>query len=483
MLMFDAAIYKERRKALVKKMQEQGATGIAVFLGNVDAPMNYRDNCFEFRQDSTFLYFWGLNEAGLAASINLENGRECIYGDDVDIDDIIWMGPQPALSEKAETVGVGHTAAAKDFATAVQFALQNDVPVHFLPSGRWANRLKMSEITGTPSATVYNTAPYDEGDDVHSSLELTKAVIAMRLVKEQCEIEQIDKACDLGVLMHTIGREGCRPGAIEKDIAGAMDGFAITKGWGVSFPTILSQNGQILHGHDHSQTITDGRLLLIDAGLALNNGYCSDFTRTLPCGGKFTQQQREIYDIVADCNELAYTLAAPGVAYLDVHKAVAKLMLERLKALDLVNGDVDEMTEEGIAGMFMPHGLGHNMGLDVHDMEDLGENYVGYDDDQVRAAQLGLGSLRMARSLKPGNVITDEPGIYFIPALIEQWKGEGKFKDFINYSKLESYYDFGGIRLEDDVLITPDGARRLGANRLPIAPDDVEKAMSEDRKQ
>lgn len=478
MLMFDAAIYKERRKALVKKMQEQGAGGIAVFLGNVDAPMNYRDNCFEFRQDSTFLYFWGLNEAGLAASINLENGRECIYGDDVDIDDIIWMGPQPALGEKAEAVGVEHTAAAKDFATAVQFALQNDVPVHFLPSGRWANRLKMSELTGTPASAVYNTAPYDEGDDVHSSLELTKAVISLRLIKENCEIEQIDKACDLGVLMHTIGREGCKLGAIEKDIAGAMDGFAITKGWGVSFPTILSQNGQILHGHDHSQTITDGRLLLIDAGLALNNGYCSDFTRTLPCGGKFTQQQREIYDIVADCNELAYTLAAPDVAYLDVHKAVARLMLERLKELGLVNGNVDEMTEEGIAGMFMPHGLGHNMGLDVHDMEDLGENWVGYDDDQQRSSQLGLGSLRMARRLTPGNVITDEPGIYFIPALWEYFRKHNLDKGFVNFDKLRAYEKFGGIRLEDDLLITENGCRRLGTTRLPIASAEVESVMA-----
>lgn len=475
--MFAADIYKSRRAALLEKMREAGAHGIAVFLGNVDAPMNYRDNCFEFRQDSNFLYFWGLNESSLAATLNLENGKECIYGDDPDIDDIIWMGPQAPLSEKAEQVGVERTSELSDFAMAVQYALENDVPVHFLPSGRWYNRLRMSELTGTAAAEVYRTAPYDEGEDVHSSLELTKAVISLRLVKEACEMEEIDRASDLGVKMHDIGRNMCRIGAKESDIAGAMDGFAITKGWGVSFPTILSQNGQILHGHSHALTITDGRLLLIDAGLALPGSYCSDFTRTIPCGGRFSQQQREIYDIVEGCNELAFTMAAPGVAYRDVHLAVTKHMLEGLKSVGLVNGDPDEMNAEGIAGMFMPHGLGHNMGLDVHDMEDLGEDLVGYDEDQSRSSQLGLGSLRMARRLVPGNVITDEPGIYFVPALWEYFRRNGLDKGFVNFDRLQAYAGFGGIRLEDDLLITENGCRRTGTKRLPIKAEDVENSM------
>lgn len=476
--MFEKEIYSARRKALVKRMQDAGAKGIAVFLGNEDAAMNYRDNCFPFRQDSNFLYFWGLDEPGLAASINLENGKECIYGNDVDIDDIIWMGDQESVSEKAESVGVDRSAPLADFGKAVQYALQNDIPVHFLPSGRWRNRMRMAEMTGSSNDEVYRTAPYEDGDYVHSSQELVEAVISLRLVKEECEVAEIDRACDLGVMMHDIGRNGCRTGALESDIAGAMDGFACTKGWGVSFPTILSQNGQILHGHDHSLTITDGRLLVIDAGLALPGSYCSDFTRTLPCGGKFTAQQREVYDIVEGCNELAYTMAAPGVAYRDVHIAVTRRMLEGLKALGLVRGDVDEMNAAGIAGMFMPHGLGHNMGLDVHDMEDLGEDLVGYDPDQSRSTQLGLGSLRMARRLVPGNVITDEPGIYFIPALWEWFRRNGLDKGFVNFEKLGAYAHFGGIRLEDDLLITAGGCRRLGTTRLPIKSGDVEKSMN-----
>lgn len=475
--MFDSQTYKNRRAALVEKMRGQGAGGIAVFLGNVDAAMNYADNCYPFHQDSNFLYFWGIDEPGFAATINIENGRECIYADDVDIDDIIWMGPQDSVSHKAERVGVEHCAKSEDFALAVQYALENDVPVHFLPSGRYANRLRMSGITGSPASEIYRTAPYDEGDYVHSSLELTKSVISLRLVKEDCEIEQIDKACDLGVQMHDIGRIGCIPGALESDLAGAMDGFAATKGWGVSFTTILSQNGQILHGHDHSQVITPGRLLLIDAGLALKNYYCSDFTRTLPCGGKFTLQQREIYDIVESCNDLAFRMAAPGVAYRDVHIAVAERMLSCLKDLDLVNGDPVEMAAEGLAGMFMPHGLGHNIGLDVHDMEDLGEDLVGYDDDQKRSSQLGLGSLRMARRLVPGNVISDEPGIYFVPTLWDYFRRNGLDKGMVNFDKLEAYSGFGGIRLEDDLLITADGCRHLGSKRLPIKATDVEQAM------
>lgn len=479
--MFSAEIYKARRAALVKKMQEQGAQGIAVFLGNSEAPMNYKDNCYRFRQDSSFVYFFGLNEPGMAASINLSNGKECIYADDVDIDDIIWMGPQERVQEKAESVGVNRSASSKDFATAVQFALDNDIPVHFLPSGRWYNRLKMAEITGTAPSEVYKTAPYDEGEDVHSSLELVKAVVALRLIKGPEEIEQIDLACDLGKEMHEIGRRGCQLGEGEREIAGAMDAFAQTKGWGVSFPTILSQNGQILHGHDHSGIITDGRLLLIDAGLCMDNYYCSDFTRTYPSSGKFTTQQREIYDIVEGSNAVAFNMAAPGVTHRDVHIAACKHMLSGLKDLGLVNGDLEEMSAEGIAGLFMPHGLGHNMGLDVHDMEDYGENYVGYDDNQQRSQQLGLGSLRMARVLKPGHVITDEPGIYFIPALWEWFRKNKLDKGFVNFDKLASYATFGGIRLEDDVLITETGARHLGTKRLPIKSTEIEDIMQKER--
>jgi Xaa-Pro aminopeptidase len=257
-----------------------------------------------------------------------------------------------------------------------------------------------------------------------------------------------------------------------------MEGITLSKGWGVSFTTILSQNGETLHNHSHHQIITPGRLLVVDAGAESNAHYASDFTRTYPCSGKFTTKQREIYDIVHQANELAYNLTVPGKQYWEIHLATVRFMLEQLKALDFVRGDVDEMVANGISGLFMPHGLGHNMGMDVHDMEDLGENYVGYDEGQKRSPLLGLGNLRMARTLRPGNVLTDEPGIYFIPALIEQWKREGTDKGFVNYEKLAGYYDFGGIRLEDDLLVTADGVRRLGSQRLPIASSEIEEIMA-----
>lgn len=479
-LMFAKEVYMQRRAALVKKMQEMGQGGIAIFLGNNDAAMNYKDNCFRFRQDSSFSYFWGIDEPGFAASLNLENGKACIYANDIDIDDIIWTGPQPSVADKAELVGVARCASLKDFETAVQFALQNDVPVHFLPQARYWNRLRMAELTGTAAAEVFNAAPYEDGDYVHASQELVKAVIELRLIKDAAEIAEIDKACDMGVIMHSIGRKACKLGALERDIAGAMDAYANCKGWGVSFPTILSQNGQILHGHDHSQIITDGRLLLVDAGLTMDNYYCSDFTRTYPSSGRFTQQQREIYDIVEGANETAFKLAKPGTTYRSVHIDSCKYILSGLKELGILNGDVDEMSAEGIAGMFMPHGLGHNMGLDVHDMEDLGENLVGYDPDQQRAQQLGLGSLRMARKLVPGHVITDEPGIYFIPALWEYFRKNKMDKGFVNFQKLQAYENFGGIRLEDDLLITEDGVRHLGTTRLPIKAADVEETMAKE---
>ena len=487
--MFGKEVYAGRRRKLLELMQDtgkEGQRGIAVFLGNTDAPQNYRGNDYKFRQESSFLYYWGIDEPGFAAILDMDSGEEVLYGNDVDIDDIIWMGPQPSVASKGERIGAGRTAPYSEFFGTVHKAKAAGRHIHFLPASRYYNTMMLSQLIGCPAeavrktSSVYRTSP-DTGScdtEAAASLELTRAVISMRLIKEECEIEEIDKACEIGYLMHTAAMQACKPGVKEQDIVGIMEGVTISKGWGVSFTTILSQNGETLHNHSHHQTITPGRLLLIDAGAESNTHYASDFTRTLPCSGKFTSRQRDIYDIVADCNELAFQLAAPGIPYREVHLAVAAKMLDGLKALGLVNGHIDDMVKEGIAGLFMPHGLGHNMGIDVHDMEDLGEDLVGYDDDQKRAPQLGLGSLRMARSLRPGHVITDEPGIYFVPALISKWKAEGTDHGMVNYSALEQYLDFGGIRLEDDLLITEDGCRRLGPHRLPIKAEDVEAAMA-----
>ena len=416
--MFAKEVYVRRRATLLRKMQEAGAKGLILFVGNAEAPA---------------LYFMGLDEPLMAALMDIDAGTETLFANDVDIDDIIWMGPQPSVRSKADAVGVAQTQPYGALEATVAKALAAGRSVHFLPPSRYYNTLKLQQLVpgGKPSEA------------------LIKAVISLRLVKEDIEIEAIDAACALGYEMHSVARDAIVPGIIEQDIVGKMEGVALA----------------------------NGKLMVIDAGVESNEHYASDFTRTYPTSGKFTTKQREVYQIVYDCNELAFRMARPGITYREVHLATARKMLEGLSALGLVKGDLDEMVAKGIAGLFQPHGLGHNMGLDVHDMEDLGENLVGYDPDQQRAKQLGLGSLRMARRLVPGHVITDEPGIYFIPALIEKFKKEGLGLDFVNYAKLESYYDFGGIRIEDDVLITPTGARRLGPKRLPASPEEVEAAM------
>ena len=464
--MFAKEVYIRRRAMLLKKMQEAGAKGIILFVGNAEAPAQYKDNYYKWRQDSSWLYFMGLDEPLMAAILDIESGAETLFADDVEIDDIIWMGPQPSVRSKADAVGIAHTAPYMALSQAVSLAKKSGRDIHFLAPSRYFNTLRLMELLGCQRI------------EKKVSEELTKAVISMRLIKEDIEIEAIDHACDLGYEMHSVARDAIVPGIVEQEIVGKMEGMALAKGWGASFPTILTQHGETLHNHGHAAVIEPGRLMVIDAGVESNEHYASDFTRTYPTSGKYTRKQREVYQIVYDCNELAFQLAKPGITYREVHLATARKMLEGLQAIGLVKGDLDEMVAKGIAGLFQPHGLGHNMGLDVHDMEDLGENLVGYNPDQTRAKQLGLGSLRMARRLVPGHVITDEPGIYFIPALIEKFKKEGLGYDFVNYAKLESYYDFGGIRIEDDVLITPDGARRLGKRRLPASPDEVEAAMA-----
>lgn len=458
--MFAKEVYMRRRSALLTKLQEAGESGLVLLLGNAEAPAQYKDNCYKWRQDSSWLYFIGLDEPLYAAILDIDSGHEILFADDVDIDDIIWMGPQPSVASRAAAVGIEQSAPYGALEECLKAAKGRKV--HFLPPSRYFNTLKLEHLL----------------PGVQPSTPLIQAVISLRLIKEDIEIEAIDHACALGYEMHSVARDSIVPGIVEQEIVGKMEGVALAKGWGVSFPTILTQHGETLHNHGHAAVIEPGRLMVIDAGVESNEHYASDFTRTYPTSGKFTTKQREIYQIVYDCNQLAFSLTKPGVTYREVHLATARKMLEGLSALGLVKGDLDSMVADGIAGLFQPHGLGHNMGLDVHDMEDLGENLVGYDPDQQRAKQLGLGSLRMARRLRPGHVITDEPGIYFIPALIEKFKKEGLGKDYVNYSKLESYYNFGGIRLEDDVLVTESGARRLGPKRLPVSPDEVEAAMA-----
>lgn len=462
--MFETSVYKNRRARLREKMSD----GIVLILGNGEAPANYKDNTYKFRQDSSFSYFFGLNLPGFAGVLDVDAGKEYIFGNDVDIDDIIWMGPQPLVKDMAAKVGVETTFPFPELAVCLKEAISKGRRIHFLPPYRFRNVVLLEDLLGIHHSLIKN----------YASLELIQAVVSLRSVKEPCEIEEITKACNIGYEMHTAAMRHCKPGVKEQYIAGLIEGIAASYGSMVSFPVIMSQNGETLHNHDHSQILQEGRMMLTDAGAETVMNYCSDFTRTVPVGGKFTSRQKDIYNIVLACNNEAIQLARPGVTYQYVHLEVCKVLAQGLKDLGLMKGDVQEAVAAGAHALFMPHGLGHMMGLDVHDMEDLGQVYVGYDDEVRPIQQFGTSSLRMGRRLQEGFVITDEPGCYFIPALIDQWKQQGLHKDFLVYDRIESFKDFGGIRLEDDILITAEGSRFLGDKRTPITVEEVEEIMS-----
>jgi len=461
--MFEKSTYVNRRKALKNK----GLKGIALLMGNVDSPMNYLDNTFHFRQDSTFLYFFGLDFQGLAGVIDFDSGEDYLFGDDVDIADIIWMGPQVALKENAAKVGVENTAPFNKLFNFIADAVKQGRKVHILPPYRAENKLVIGQLLGISALRLQD----------YASVQLIKAVVDLRSVKEPCEIDEIIKACATGYEMHVTAMKMAQPGIWEQKITGIIEGIANSGGGMVSFPVILSQHGETLHNHDHSQILREGNLMLTDAGAESSMHYASDFTRTVPVGGKFTQKQREIYEIVLAANNKAKELTRPGVTYLSVHLAAAEVIASGLKELGLMKGDVKEAVKNGAHAMFMPHGLGHMMGLDVHDMEDLGQIYVGYDDETRPVDQFGTAYLRMGRKLQPGFVVTNEPGIYFVPALIDKWQNEKINTDFINFEKVNQYREFGGIRLEDDILVTEKGSEILG-ERVPITPEEIEELVS-----
>ena len=460
--MFNPETYITRRQKLKQKISE----GIILLLGNVDSPMNYADNTYPFRQDSSFLYFNGLDFQKLALVMDVESGEDIIFGDDIEMEDIIWMGPQIALKEKAQKVGITKTEPYKNLQTVIGKAIASGRKIHFLAPYRAENKLLLNDLLGISISKLKD----------YASIELIKAIVDCRSVKEDQEIDEIRKACVVGSQMHLTAMKMAKAGVWEQTIAGTIEGIANAGGGMVSFPVILSQNGETLHNHDHSKMLQNGRLLLVDAGAELNSHYASDYTRTVPVGGKFTQQQREIYEIVLAANNRGRELTKPGSTYLSVHLAAAEVIASGLKALGLMKGDVKEAVKKGAHALFMPHGLGHMLGLDVHDMEDLGQIHVGYDDETRPVDQFGIASLRMGRKLQPGFVITNEPGIYFIPALIEKWKTQKINTDFINFDRLESYLGFGGIRLEDDILVTKSGSEIIG-DRIPITPDEVEDTM------
>ncbi len=457
--MFEATIYSDRRRRLKDHLQN----GLVLLLGNVDVPMNYADNIYHFRQDSSFLYYFGLNFQRLAGVIDIDSGEEILFGDDIAIEDVIWMGPQASLQDNAATVGVKKTAAYNELFNCIQTAIRQGRKVHFLPPYRAENKLLLQELLGI--------APAKQKD--YSSLELIKAIVAMRSIKEACELEELTKACAIGYDMHVTAMKLSHVGQSEQYITGILEGIAASGGLGPSYPIILSQHGEILHNHNHDAILKEGKLVLVDAGASSNMNYASDFTRTIPVGGKFTSKQQEIYDIVLAANNHATALTKAGTTYLSIHLEAAEVIASGLKELGLMKGDVKEAVKAGAHALFFPHGLGHMIGLDVHDMEDLGQIYVGYDDETRPVQQFGTAYLRLGKKLEAGNVITNEPGIYFIPALIDKWRAEKINTDFINFDKLDAYRDFGGIRLEDNILVKEGGCELIG-ERVPITVEEVE---------
>lgn len=461
--MFDKNIYINRRKALQSKIKN----GVLLFLGNNEASMNYPANTYRYRQDSQFIYFFGIQLDHLAAIIDIDNQKEIIFGDDYTIDDIIWMGNQPSIADLAEKCGISETRPLATLVDYLQKIKASGRTIHFLPPYRDDNKIFLHNTLGIPFAQLKTSA----------SIELIKAVVALQEIKEEEEIIEIEKACNLGVMMHSAAMRYCKAGMIERELAGLVEGIALSGGNGVSFPVILSQNGETLHNHNHEQILEEGRLLLVDAGAELKSGYSSDYTRTFPVSGKFTQQQREIYEIVLQANMEAIAMTKPNIRYFDVHLHATTIIAKGLTNLGIMKGDPVAAANEGAHALFMPHGLGHMLGLDVHDMEGLGENHVSYDEETQRSKIFGHGSLRCGKKTKKGFVLTVEPGIYFIPQLIDIWEKEKKFTQYINYDKVRKYIGFGGIRIEDDILITNNACRVLG-NPLPKKVEEIEKIMA-----
>ena len=465
--MFDKATYVCRRA----KLKELVKSGIIILFGNNESPCNCPANGYSpFRQDSSFLYYFGLNRDGLVGVIDVDNDTETLIGNDIDIEDIVWFGSVDSVHDMAESVGVSNSAPMKALKTICNEAIKQKRRIHFLPPYRFDIKLQIFNLLGIHPVQQKESA----------SMDLIKAVVKMRSTKEQQEIEELERAAEIGYMMHTTAMRLVKPGLTEKYVAGQVDGIAYSYGAMPSFPTIFSQHGEIMHGNPSMAELESGRLVLCDCGGETINNYCSDNTRTFPVNGKYTQRQLEIYSIVEECHDYVLDVARPGVKYMDVHFAVCRLMTERLKELGLMKGDVDEAVAAGAHAMFLPHGLGHMMGMDVHDMESFDQINVGFDEEtRPRLDQFGTNCLRMGRRLEEGFVVTDEPGIYFIPALIDDWKKSGHCAEFLNFDKLETYKDFGGIRIEDDVLITKDGCRFIGEKRIPYHPKDVEAFMAE----
>jgi Xaa-Pro aminopeptidase len=460
--MFDKKIYQQRRDKLCRKVK----SGLLLFIGNGESPMNYPANAYHYRQDSTFLYFFGLSFPGLAALIDIDEERQTVFGNDLDLDDIIWMGPQPTLKSRCAKVGISATQPLAKLEESLKNAIKLGRKIHYLPPYRPENAMQLEKLLGIQHGAAKN----------YASPTLVKAVVALRSIKGREEIAEIEGAMVTTAAMYREAMAMTRPGIFERDIAGRIEGIALAGGGQLSFPAIVTVHGETLHNHYHGNVLQKGDLLLIDSGCEAESGYATDITRTIPVSGKFSQQQKAIYETVLDMQLSAIAMIKPGASYRAIHLKTCEILVRHLQELGLMKGDCAAAVAAGAHALFFPHGLGHMMGLDVHDMEDLGENHVGYDEKTRRSDQFGLAYLRLAKKLEPGFVLTVEPGIYFIPALIDQWQAGKKAAAFINYAAVEKFRKFGGIRIEDNILVTGKSRQVLG-QAIPKKIADLERAV------
>ena len=463
--MFAANTYIARRQALRSKI----GSGIILLPGNLPAPNNYPNNAYYFRQDSTFTYYFGLNFPSLVGLIDVDADEAALYGDDFTVEEIIWTGPQPTLHELGAEVGVSATFPMAALAERLRKAIALGRRIHYLPPYRGETKLQLADLLGIRPALLHD----------YKSVDLMFAVAEMREKKSAEEIEELEKACEIGYEMHTTAMRMCRAGVVEREIAGAIEGVAKSHGLGVSFPSIVSQHGETLHNLNCDGVLENGRLLLCDAGAEALSYYISDHTRTYPVSGKFTDRQRDIYNIVRTAHDRVAELVKPHMMYSEVHRTACTILAEGLIGLGLIRGTAQDAVASGAMTLFMPHGLGHGIGLDVHDCENIGERSFDFGTIAERAAQSATCIYRAAWRLEPGTVLSDEPGIYFIPALIDKCRAEGLYAGIVNYAALEAYRDFGGIRIEDDLLVTDTGCRVLGDRKIPITVEELEAVVGQ----
>ncbi len=464
--MFPKDIYVQRRKRLIQQIE----SGLIFLPANEEVPMNYPANLYHFRQDSSFLYYAGIDAPGLAAVIDIEEDRQILFGDDISVEDIIWTGPLHSVKERGKAVGINESFPLKDLRDLIKEAITKGRRIHLLPPYRVQTTRRLAELLGIHIDKVAD----------HVSEKLIRAIVDQRSVKSDEEVAQIEIALEITHEMHTTAMRLTKPGIYEYEIAGITEGIARSKNGSLAFPVVFSVHGETLHNLSHHNKMEAGRLAVHDSGAESPLHYAGDITRTFPVDGRFSLQQKQVYEIVLKAQLGAIETIRPGIIFRDVHLHAARILAEGLKGIGLMKGDTDAAVKEGAHALFFPHGIGHMMGLDVHDMENLGEDYVGYDEGIRRSDQFGLACLRLAKELKPGFVVTVEPGLYFIPALITRWRNENKFNDFINYAEVERYRDFGGIRIEDDVLVTKQGHRVLG-KPIPKIISEVEEATKDSK--